>query len=92
MLKYAADDKPYDEKPLEDESTAKALHEILVAKMKESADKWNGRIDSTLIFVSNFINIRIMDLNNSLQLGCTILGRRHWVCCYANSIYIPSRH
>ncbi|KZS98729.1 hypothetical protein SISNIDRAFT_545646 [Sistotremastrum niveocremeum HHB9708] len=48
------DDKPYDEKPLVDDSTSSALYKIAVAKTKEKADRWNGRIDITLIFVALF--------------------------------------
>ncbi|KZS87023.1 hypothetical protein SISNIDRAFT_491424 [Sistotremastrum niveocremeum HHB9708] len=48
------DDKPYDEKPLNDESTTRALYEMAVGKTKEKADRWNGRIDNTLIFVALF--------------------------------------
>ncbi|KZT33839.1 hypothetical protein SISSUDRAFT_1122654 [Sistotremastrum suecicum HHB10207 ss-3] len=48
------DDKPYDEKPLDDESTTRALYEMAVAKTRDQADRWNGRIDNTLIFVALF--------------------------------------
>lgn len=46
------DDQPYEEKPMEDESTCTALYEIAMAKTKEEVDEWVKRMDVSLVFVS----------------------------------------
>ncbi|KZS88635.1 hypothetical protein SISNIDRAFT_489876 [Sistotremastrum niveocremeum HHB9708] len=48
------DDQPYDEKPLEDESTCTALFEIAMARTKEQVDEWIKRMDVSLVFIALF--------------------------------------
>ncbi|KZS88634.1 hypothetical protein SISNIDRAFT_489875 [Sistotremastrum niveocremeum HHB9708] len=48
------DDQPYDEKPVEDESTCTALFEIAMARTKEEVDEWIKRMDVSLVFIALF--------------------------------------
>ncbi|KZT32179.1 hypothetical protein SISSUDRAFT_1067127 [Sistotremastrum suecicum HHB10207 ss-3] len=47
-------DQPYEQKELEDETTCRALYDMVMAKTKEKADEWNGTMDVTLIFIALF--------------------------------------
>ncbi|KZS88954.1 hypothetical protein SISNIDRAFT_489611 [Sistotremastrum niveocremeum HHB9708] len=48
------DDQPYDEKPVEDESTCTALFEIAMTRTKEQVDEWIKRMDVSLVFIALF--------------------------------------
>lgn len=63
-----ADDQPYDQKELEDESTCLALYDMVMAKTKEKADEWNGTMDVTLIFVGGSL-VRNTGFNNRKQIA-----------------------
>ncbi|KZT38016.1 hypothetical protein SISSUDRAFT_786431 [Sistotremastrum suecicum HHB10207 ss-3] len=48
------DDKPYDLKAIDDESTCTALFEIAMTKTKEEVDEWIKRMDVSLVFIALF--------------------------------------